>query len=210
MTTVETLLRRFVEHPKRGWIVIILTCALGLLIVWPIVDEYRVLSDDCAQLEISIVQAQHEAETVETVRATANKRAAELSELRKQTLVVQDIHEFSSRLVELTRAAGCQLRRVDLGEVQKRKWNENDHPLVPVPSSKTETPYELRTQRVVLSVSGPMDRVQALLGEFRSVNKLVHTQGIQIKPADEQRREVNLDLELQFFDLKRTKKVAAT
>jgi hypothetical protein len=37
----------------------------------------------------------------------------------------------------------------------------------------------------------------------------VHTQGIQLRPADEGRREVNLDLELLFFDLKRAKKNAS-
>ena len=206
MTTVETLLRQFLQHPKRGWIVIILTSVLGLVTLWPVVDEYCVLSEDCAQLELSIVQAQQEASMVDSLRELATKRASELAQVRQQTLVVQDIHEFSSKLVEISRGTGCQLRRVDLGEVQKRKWSEKEHPLKVAAHNKEEAPYELRTQRVVLSVSGSMEQVQALLGELRALNKLVHTQGIQIKPVSEQRREVNLDLDLLFFDLKRTKK----
>jgi hypothetical protein len=211
MTTVEVLLRKLVEHPRRETIVIIVTCVLGLLIVWPVVDEYFVLADNCAQLELSIIEAQQEADSANLLGTTAQRKSEELAALRRQTLAVENVHEFSSRLVELTRKAECQLRRVDLGEVQKRKWSEDDHPLHPQPSTAAtkETPYQLRTQRVALSITGPLDRVQSLLGELHALDKLVHTQGIQLRPADEGRREVNLDLELLFFDLKRAKKNAS-
>lgn len=212
MTTVESLLRAFLVHPRRGLFVIILTCVAGLLTLWPSVDEYLVLTEDCARTELSIAEAQQEIESIASLRMVAQEQAGQVAKLRQQMLVVEDVHQFSSRLVELTRTAGCQLRRVDLGDVQKRKWQEQDHPLkAPASSDKAkETPYELRTQRVGLSITGPMDRVQALLGELSDLNKFVHTQSMQLKPATDERSEVNLDLELLFFDLKRLKKTPTT
>lgn len=208
MTTVEKMLRGLVEHPRRGLLVIILTCGLGLVTVWPVVDEYFVLMDECARTELSIVEAQQEIEAISDLRRAATQQAAKVEKLRGTMLVVEDVHKFSSNLVELTRAADCQLRRVDLGEVQKRKWFDNDDPLKPQPpqSGAKETPYELRTQHVGLAITGPMERVQALLGELHAIDKCAHTQSIQLKPATDDRSEVNLDLELLFFDLKRTKK----
>ena len=210
MTTVETLLRGLVEHPRRGLFVIILTCGLALVTVWPVVDEYFVLVDECARTELSIVEAQQEIEALAELRQRADKQAAKLEKLRSQMLVVEDVHKFSSNLVELTRNADCQLRRVDLGEVQKRKWIENDNPQQPQPpqAGAKETPYELRTQHVGLAITGPMERVEALLAELHAIDKFAHTQSIQIKPATDDRSEVSLDLELLFFDLKRLKKTS--
>jgi hypothetical protein len=96
--------------------------------------------------------------------------------------------------------------------VQRRKWGLADHPLQPQASAaKTQdTPYELHTQRVTLSIQGPTERVQALLVKLYALEKLVHTQNLQMRPAGETRHEVNLDLELLFFDLQRAKKAAAT
>lgn len=212
MATVENLLRAFLDHPRRGLFVIILTCVVGLLTLWPSVDEYFVLADDYARTELSITEAQQESEAIASLRKVAKDQADQVAGLRQQMLVVEDVHQFSSKLVELTRTAGCQLRRVDLGDVQQRKWQDNDHPLQPLASSdKTkETPYELRTQKVGLSITGPMDRVQSLLAELSAINKYVHTQSMQLKPAADDRSEVNLDLELLFFDLKRLKKSPTT
>jgi hypothetical protein len=210
MTTVEMLLRGFLEHPRRGLFVIIVTCVVGLLTVWPVVDEYFVLADDRSQAELSIAEAQQEIGEIDGLRKAAEEQEKTVKELREQLLEVDDVHNFSSKLVELTRTAGCQLRRVDIGEVQKRKWIENDHPLHPAATNTQtkETPYELRTQKMGLSITGPMDRIQSLLGELHAIKKLVHTQSIQLKPATDDRSEVNLDLELLFFDLKRLRKTA--
>jgi hypothetical protein len=188
--------------------VIILTCGLGLVTLWPAVDEYFVLVDECAQLELSLVEAQQEIEASAELRRLAGEQAQELAELRKRMLSVADVHGFSSRLVDLTRSAGCQLRRVDLGEGQSRKWHKDDHCLRPTPAKAgaPESPYELRTQRVALSITGPLDRVHALLGELHALERFVHTQHMQIKPATDERDEVHLDLELLFFDLQRVKK----
>lgn len=211
MTTVELLMRGLVDHPRRGLFVIILTSVLALVTVWPVVDEYFVLVDDCARTELSIVEAQQEIESVASLRRTAAEQAAKVAKLRGQMLVVEDVHKFSSRLVELTRQADCQMRRVDLGEVHKRKWFEDDNPLQPQPpqAGAKETPYELRTQRVGMSISGPMDRVQALLGELHALDKFAHTQSIHLRPSSDDRGEVNLDLDLLFFDLRRIKKAAS-
>jgi hypothetical protein len=54
-----------------------------------------------------------------------------------------------------------------------------------------------------------MERVQTLLGQLHAIDKFAHTQSIQLKPATEDRSEVNLDLELLFFDLKRAKKATS-
>lgn len=210
MTTAERMLRRFLDHPQRKIFVIILTCVLALVTVWPVVDEYFVIQDACAQLELSIVEAEEEASSAPALRKAATERSAQLSELRKRTMTLEGVHEFSSDVVEMTRAAGCQLRRVDLGTVQKRRWYENDNPLSAPPPNGKETPFELSSQRIALSITGPLDRVQTLLAELHRMDKLSHTQSMQLKPADEQRREVNLDLELLFFDLTRVKKSKAT
>lgn len=207
MTTVEMMLRGLVEHPRRGLFVIILTCLLALLTLWPLVDEYFVVVSDCERLQQAIVDAELEIRSIDEMRKLGQAQATRLQQLRERTLGEQDVHGFSSRLVEITRGAGCQLRRVDLGQVQKRKWLEGDDPLRPLAATAgaKETPFELCTQRVGLSISGPLERVQALLSELHALDKLAHTQNIQLKPNSD-RSEVNLDLELLFFDLRRTQK----
>lgn len=208
MTTVEMMLRGLVDHPRRGLFVIILTCLLALLTVWPLVDEYFVVVSDCERLELQIVDTEQEILSIDELRKLGHAQAARLEQLRQRTIGEQELHGFSSRLVEITRSAGCQLRRVDLGQVQKRKWLEGDDPLRALPASAgaKETPFELCTQRVGLSISGPLERVQALLSELHALDKLAHTQSIQLKPNSDDRSEVNLDLELLFFDLRRASK----
>lgn len=188
---------------RRRWIVIILTCAIGLLVVWPAADEYFALRDHRADLLQSLEEARTDAERLTAWRELASERALALSELDARTVGDDNAYELRNELVELVRRSACSLRRIELSPPARRPWVNDDDPLAAAaPSRKAEpTPYTLRTQRIVISASGPLANLQEVLAQLRKNDKLMHTRTFLLRPADEAGKEVIMELEVMVFGL---------
>lgn len=216
MTMLEPLLRRLLEHPKRRFLVIIITCVVGFLFVWPAVDNYGGLRQEESETRDKLAQAQEMVAHATHQQTSLKDRSALLAEMEKREITDEQAYELRGKLVELVRGAGCTLKRIDLANPARRKWRTKDDPLEPItgPKGGEETPYLLRTQQLSLTIAGETQNIRKLLGQLHSANKLIHTQRFSLKPlrgslpgqTSGGKTDLILEMELTLFGLELEKK----
>ena len=195
--------QHWMHDPQRRKIVITLSCGLALLALWFSADEYRAVRGERAQLGRLVDEAEQQISRLDALQKRAAEQAELTGELEQRTVSDDDIHEFRNTVSDISRRSGCRILRMELAEPMRRPWREDDHPLEIKPASKkaTETPYQLRSQRLSLVLSGPVNSIYDLLGELRKTDKAIHTQSLRLRPADADRHEALLELEILLFDL---------
>lgn len=204
---IEPALRRFLAFEKRKEAVIIGTILAGLVIVWPVADGYIAARQRTHDVRIQQEEAEVEiAKLPEFVRMQELK-AKELEGLTTQLVEGDAARRLQSDLIELGRQTGCTVLRAQLSDPSSRVWNENDHP---VPGSRSrdpgaETPFQLDTRQLSLSIAGPMNGLYAFLEGLHRVDKVVHARAMAIKggnAGDESNYDTGtLDMNLLLFDL---------
>lgn len=196
----ESILRRFLEHPHRQWIVIILTISTALVVIWPLADDYLAHRGRSRELERSLAEAQAAVAQRGMYEQRLEQTQEELKGLEARSLPEQRMFEFRGDVAEIARSTGCQVQQMRLGNADLRRWRMHDDPLEAAKQGKL-TPFELRTQQFSLSVLGPLAAIKAFLGQLEQDGKLMHTQSLAIRPDSSDPRMVELDLQLQLFDL---------
>lgn len=206
MAALELHLRALAEHPRRRIIVTILTCGTLVMALWPAADEYFALCDFRAHLAESLDDARQEAAALPELEQKAARRAAELAVWENKTVGETDTHRFREELVELVRLSGCQMQRIDVGAPQRRAWAAGDDPLgEPRKDDKQRaaSPYELSTRTLTLAVAGPLASVNTLVEGLRKLDKLLYVGSVSQRPADQERTEIAMELELLLLSLEK-------
>jgi len=206
----EQRLRALVEHRWRAGIVMTITFGIGLITIWPAADEYVALRSYKAEMDRSLIDAKTEAEALGELKAKVTAQEQELAKLEAKAVDTDDTFHFRERLIELTREAGCHLRRLDLGNSERRAWRKGDNPLETAEKQETEepeSPFELRTQAVRLVVAGPMEGVADFLSRMQESDKMIHTATLSMRSATGDSEDIELEMELLLLNL--TKKTQA-
>lgn len=200
---VEQYLRTLVEHRWRAVIVITVTFAIGLITIWPAADEYFALRSYDEELVRSLRDARREVDSLGALESRVLAQEQVLASLEAKAVNTDDTYEFREQLVELAREAGCRLRRLDLGHVERRPWEKGDDPLEPVTGEKQDliTQFELTTQPVRLAVAGPMESVADFLNRIQESDKMIHTTTVTMRAAPGSSEDVELEMELLIFNL---------
>ena len=200
---IEHILRRFLELPSRRWIVITVTFLIGLVVLWPLVDEYLVLLEQQSQLSRSIVSTRKDVGQLSLYEKRLTEKATLLAGLERETLSETMAREFRTKVVTMVRESGCQIRRIQLIEPRTRKWHKKDNPIRMMTATEKgkETKFELVSQQLKLSVTGPMHGVKDLLERMDATEKLIHTTNFSLQPGVQDRNLIELDLEIILFDL---------
>ena len=217
METVEAYLRRFLDHPKRRTIVILITCGVAMLTVWPAVDKYCTLRKQEIELLGSLEEAQNAVSVAEQRQQMAAKYAGELEALEQQGVSDDEIHRFKTEVTQMVRDAGCQLRKIDVPPALKRPWRNTDDPLTlkftGTAGAAEETPYQLRSQQMNLTVVGEAPKVLKLLADLKKTKRLIHTDGFIMNPAraafgpdQGAKNHLQVELKLVLFNLETEKK----
>lgn len=199
----ETLLRQLVESRWRWWSVIIVTLALGLLATLPAADEYFALSERRTRLWEELVDAEATAGDLQQLQEQLGAKKAALAALEARTVSSERMHLFRGKVVELARAAGCQVRRMSVGDPRRRDWRPGDNPLenAPITGPKPPSGYALKVQPVSMAVSGKLNGARDFLTRLSSMEHLIHVGQFTLQPADGEGREVTLEVDAQLFDL---------
>jgi hypothetical protein len=117
--------------------------------------------------------------------------------------------------MELGRQTGCIVLGAQLTEPSSRVWNENDHPLsgTGLKNKGAETPFQLETRQLTLSISGPMSGLYAFLEGLHRVEKVIHAREMAIKGGNSKdgtdKDTGTLDMKLLLFDLTKRDAVAS-
>ncbi|MBX7168053.1 MAG: hypothetical protein K1X74_17085 [Pirellulales bacterium] len=208
MESLETLVKTIAEHPRRRTIVTLLTLVTLVMVMWPAADEYLALCDFRAHLMQSLDEARAEAEALPQLEKLAQQRATELAAFEQRTVDEGETFRFREELVELVRQSGCQMRRIDVDQPQRRRWQSGEDPLAaaaPAPNKQDPgpSPYELSTRRLTLAVSGPLSSVHALFDNLRALDKVLCLGNLHEQPEGPERKEIAVDIELIVLSLEK-------
>ncbi|GIW92719.1 MAG: hypothetical protein KatS3mg110_0760 [Pirellulaceae bacterium] len=211
MTTarVEAWMRKILEHPRRRWFVIIVTCLVSVVAVLPAVDNYNASTQRKAQLAERLRQAEQTAARLSTTRQQVDRLTATAADWERRSMNDDRIHQFRNELVALARQCSCGLRRIRLGEPRQREWFQTDNPLAlrPAGPKLERTPFVLRQRTLSLSVTGSLANVTRLLEALGRQERLVHCSSLVLQRSEEDTELVVLELELELFELARSEPV---
>ena len=204
---IEPLLRRFLAYEKRKQAVIIGTILSGLVIVWPATDEYIAARQRTYDARLQLVEAEDAIAKLPQLTQIYQRKAEELKTLASRLVGGDAARKLQDDLTELGRQTGCTVLRAQLADPATRVWNHNDHPVSGSRLSNTggETPFQLETRQLALSVTGPMNGLYEFLEGLHHVDKVIHARAIAIKggnsvPGSDENAGT-LDMNLLLFDL---------
>ncbi|MCA9262008.1 MAG: hypothetical protein KDA61_22475 [Planctomycetales bacterium] len=203
---MEPLARAFCESPRRSLIVASVTTLVALVLGVPLADELYDKKMRCDALAEELVRARQTAEALPAFEQRVGALTGELASLEAREISEESLAAYRSKLVDIVRASGCQIRRIQLGSESARPWLEGDDPLQRAPAAGAKpTPFTLQRRSLVLSVDGSMGEVHDLLQRLEKEATLAHPRSMRIQPASRGGSSVTMELELWLFALARGK-----
>lgn len=204
---IEPLVRPFLAWEKRKEAVIIGTILVGLVAVWPATDEYIAARQRTRDAQQQRDVAEQAIAKLPQFTQLHERKAKELTILAGQLVGADAARKLQNDLNELGRQTGCIVLGAQLTEPSSRIWNEKDSP-VAANRSKTpgvETPFQLETRQLTLSITGPMSGLYAFLEGLHRVDKVIYARSMAIKGGSSGGGKSNdtgtLDMNLLLFDL---------
>src|SRR5215213_7149233 len=125
----DSLIRKFCESRHRWLIVATATGLLALAALLPMVDDFFDKRTSRSELSESLAAARVTAESLPVYEKQTAAVGKELEALEVRTIDDESVARFRSRLVDVVRDSGCQIRRIEVGAPTRRPWKENDEAL---------------------------------------------------------------------------------
>jgi hypothetical protein len=203
----NSLTRKFCESRYRWPIVATATALTALATVLPLVDEYFDNRSSRSGLSEELVRAQQTASALPEYERRTAAVSSDLEALERRAVDDTTLAPFRSRLVDVVRESGCQIRQIEVGAPTRRPWAQRDDPLTETQQSRGKegvTPFSLERRSVTLAVDGSMPAIHDLLARLEQEKTLSHPHRIQLQPASTGGETVMLELELWLFAMART------
>ena len=200
---VESYLRAVLEHPKRVWIITIVSLAILLVFAWPAVDTYSAAVSQRTSLLAKLEESEEISGRLAMYAEQLAKKQAQAQTLEAKLLTPAEIEALRNKLVTVIRDAGCTARKIRLSDPISRVWYDDDNPLESRNRNEQDkkSPYKLKTQQLALAITGTLPNVHELLTRLSEFDKFLHTGGFQLKKSVEDGNIVELDIDLIMFDL---------
>ncbi len=199
--------RKFCESRYRWPIVATATALVALATLWPAVDEYFDNRTSRGDLTDELVRARQTAAALPQYERRAAEVGEKLDALQLRAIDETAVAQFRSRLVDVVRESGCQIRHIEVGAPTRRAWGRGDDPLVQGPGSPDKagaTGFSLERRAVTLAVDGTTPAVHDLLSRLEDERTLAHPHRVELQAAAGGGEAVMLELELWLFSLVRT------
>jgi len=204
----DSLVRKFCESPQRRLIVIIATTLFGLLVLIPLVDDYfnKKASHSARAEDLHLVKL-----TTDGLAALEQQVAevtGQLDAIESRTVVAATVSRYRTKVVNIVREAGCQVRSFDVSTPARTDWKENDHPLELSNSKNSrgkKTPFSLEKRNATLLIDGSMESVQQLLTQLHKDDSIAYLKNMVLQSAGHHGEQVTLKIEMLLFALGRQK-----
>ena len=200
---VEQILRPLVEHPKRVWIVTILTCVIAVIFTWPTVDFYFAEAEERTRLLGELENGIELSQKLKLYEQQLDKKTVSLNVLEKKILSTKELEAFRNQLVDWVKSSGCKLRRIKIADPKIRLWYDEDDPFDSRARSDKEkkSPFRLQQTQLSVLVTGPMEKIVDFLGRVGEQDRTMHTGNFQLRKSTEDVSLVEMDLDLVLYDL---------
>jgi hypothetical protein len=203
---IEQTLRSFCESRRRWLIVIAGTFVVALVLILPLADLYFAERNAKTELSTELADTHQVVDSIADSEARLAAKTAELKTYEARVVDEQSLPALRTRLVELARDTGCSLRRLNVGNASMRPWHEADDPTTSDTKAKSAehtTGFNLEWRPVTVSVTGSNANLCSLLERMEADHMFMHTKNFEMHPDGEGRKNLNLDLELWYFNLAR-------
>jgi len=196
-------LKDLIRHPSAPLAGIIGTFGLSLLAFLPAADEYSAIHAQRLETELLVQRCQQYQSELPRKRETKAELLALLQRENERGVNEEQAHRLRQELVRFSRVSGCQLRRIELGQVRLRNWHEQDHPIQPVSVEKRgkKTGYILELRELRLTLTGEMHEVEQFLKRLESLDVLTNVEQVAIRAVDASGSQVQLELSLDLFGI---------
>jgi hypothetical protein len=177
-----------------------------LAFVAPLVDELYDNLKRCTELKVELARAESTAKSLSAWEVRLAETTEQLTALETRAVSEATLAEYRSRVVDLVRTSGCQMRRIDIGPPVARPWQANDHAVRTDKAQGQEpTPFALERRSLTLVVDGTMPAIYDLLNKLDEEADLAYSRSLRMQPGNRQGKAVTLELELWLFNLTRDK-----
>lgn len=210
MEAYKSTVIRLLWHPAALMVGIIVTFLVALVTLIPAAEEYSVLRERAEDIALSLEQGGSDQQWFPKLQAKYAEIQQELDTHRSRTIDEESAHTLRESIVQLARNAHCHLRRVDLGDVRVRQWHKFDHPINSVAASARgkKTDFVLEVRELRLTLSGSLDELQQFLDTFETLDVQMSIQQLNLRAIDVRGDQVQLELALQLFGIRRATKEA--
>ncbi len=201
---IEQTLRKFCESRHRSLIVIAGTFVVGLVLVVPLVDVYCAEQDEKSALLAELESARGIALAIDGFEARVAQKVQELKVLEARAVDDESLPELRTKLVELAKESGCNIRRTAVGAMSSRPWVPGENPINPSTNAKSgEEPsgFTLEWRPVSISLSGSGNSLRGLLERFAAAGMLMHVKSFEMYPSSPNRQLLTLDMEVWYFTI---------
>jgi hypothetical protein len=177
----------------------------------PAADEFTAQRRRQQELAAALKQITEQVQQREHWKRQADGAQTSRAEFERRALVESEVNDYRTELVQQIRTSGSQLRRLSVSQAVRRPWHDDSHPLVIEKAPRghkadAEAEYQLHSQTVSLSVSGSVDAVRGLLGKMQQTGTLKHTNQLSIRPAGNDRQQVEMEMEFILYGLEKAPK----
>jgi len=197
---IETVVRYYLKSGSRRWIVITITLAVSMLVIWPAADDYSALRGQRGKLLTVLEETRRAVAPLESLEVQAARRRAELEQLESRLVKEDQVHVFRRQVLTLVRESGCIMRRIRVGSPATQPWID-DGGLPSAPSARaTAGRWLVRTRPLSLSVSGSLEEIKTLLARLHGAGRWLHTRNLSLRAEGTSAGQVVLEMELLIYD----------
>ena len=200
----DSIIEKVCTSPHRWLIVTGVTFVIALLTCLPLVDELLEARAERADLRAELDNADQAIKVLAELEQSVGILAQELSALKQKAVSKEQVPELRKWLMDAARQSGCNLRRVNFAATERRRWLKDDSPNA-IPKTTTglepETPFDLETRNVSISVTGSQAEVKAILKILDEDQRIKHARAVELKPVGRGGRLMQLEITISYYAL---------
>lgn len=196
------LLRLFLQHRNRNWIVRGVSLALLLAIGLPLLDQWRSTHQASLELNESIRSVSLRLESLPDLREQAKARS-EGAQLF-QGIDEKKLPEYRDRILALVRSCHCRLLSSAEGKSSRQPWTNDVNPydegsLLASAKDKKST-HELIANSLTLLVEGELSQIIDLIAKLKSLDEYAVPAKLSVQTTGNG-KQLKLEVEMRFFKL---------
>lgn len=196
------LLRMFLQHRNRKWIVPGVSLALLLAVGLPLIDQWKSTRQMTVELEESIHAVSLRLESLPELREQAKTR--QVGAQLFQGIDQKQLPEYRDRVLGIVRSCQCRLLSSTEGKGTRQPWSTELNPfeegsLLQNAKDKKNT-HELISSSLTFLVEGEMTQIIDLLAKLKELDEYAVPAKLSVQSTGNG-KQLKLELEMRFFKL---------
>ena len=196
------LLRLFLQHRNRNWIVRGVSLALLLAIGLALFGQWRSTRQSVVEVNETIRSVSLRLESLPELRQQAKERNNETQ--LSQGIDENKLPEYRDRILALVRSCNCRLLSSTDGKSSRQPWtnelNPFDEASLVVNAKDKKSTHELTASSLTLLVEGELSQVIELISNLKELDEYAVPAKLTVQSTGNG-KQLKLEMEMRFFKL---------